>query len=717
VIWDAKYRNVGCEVFGRKITINEYKVGEGCRKWIVQFEYVNWCTNTNAGTRKTIYKYEDKIAPTIVASMNDTIEVGADCSALFKAMPMAIDSGGCETGLTWVIRVYGIGYDQSKLPVGSNPSAEFVNIPAGTYDVLYKVTDGCGNVTEKIAKLVVIGKDPTPYCIDLSSAVMKNGTVELWAKDFDKGSFVNCTNGAIYFTFDNQHPVLSKLDVEHFFKGQGQNATAEEYAMGIAQKWLPEIKVTTLPNGETKREVTGGSSGRLFGCKVGDGSTFPVSDIKMTVWDRNLLSDFCVVRLTLVDNQKACGDGSLVVVAGKIETETNARVPNVEVALDAALPEYPRVELTNANGEFSFKNVPVGANYEVKPGLNLNHKNGVNTLDLVHIQRHILALKKLDSPYKMIAADADNDQAVRVGDLVELRKLILGINEKLAYNQSWRFVEAAQTMGERPWPFNETMTHASLIENKTNDNFIAVKIGDVDASAKMNLTDQNVAPRSVGITLSATERNVNAGDIITIDLTAAQFKDVYGFQLSARLSGLKLINIEGRGIEIARDNYAIHHGDIFTMSWSTAKAHSVLDGSTVMTMQFEASKAGKLSDMVKLNSEITNAEAYVGESMEVSSIQLDIRNFNDGKYALNQNEPNPWRGETVISYELPNAAQAKFTVMDITGKIVTIKTVDGQAGSNKIGFTKAELGGASGVLIYRIESDKFSAQRKMIVIE
>ena len=279
--------------------------------------------------------------------------------------------------------------------MGSNPSAEFVNIPAGTYNVLYKVTDGCGNVTEKIAKLVVIGKDPTPYCIDLSSAVMKNGTVELWAKDFDKGSFVNCTNGAIYFTFDNQHPVLSKLDVEHFFKGQGQNATAEEYALGIAQKWLPEIKVTSLPNGETKREVTGGSSGRLFGCKVGDGSTFPVSDIKMTVWDRNLLSDFCVVRLTLVDNQKACGDGSLVVVAGKIETETNARVPNVEVALDAALPEYPRVELTNENGEFSFKNVPVGANYEVKPTLNVNHKNGVNTLDLVHIQRHILALKKL----------------------------------------------------------------------------------------------------------------------------------------------------------------------------------------------------------------------------------------------------------------------------------------------------------------------------------
>lgn len=73
--------------------------------------------------------------------------------------------------------------------------------------------------------------------------------------------------------------------------------------------------------------------------------------------------------------------------------------------------------------------------------------------------------------------------------------------------------------------------------------------------------------------------------------------------------------------------------------------------------------------------------------------------------------------ETVVSYELPNPAQAKFTVMDITGKVIAIKTVDGQAGTNKIGFTKAELGGASGVLIYRIESDKFSAQRKMIVIE
>jgi hypothetical protein len=38
--------------------------------------------------------------------------------------------------------------------------------------------------------------------------------------------------------------------------------------------------------------------------------------------------------------------------------------------------------------------------------------NGVSTYDLVLISLHILQVDQLDSPYKVIAADANNSQSV-----------------------------------------------------------------------------------------------------------------------------------------------------------------------------------------------------------------------------------------------------------------------------------------------------------------
>ena len=71
----------------------------------------------------------------------------------------------------------------------------------------------------------------------------------------------------------------------------------------------------------------------------------------------------------------------------------------------------------------------------------IHHRNGVSTLDLVRIQKHLLGIEALSSPYDLIAADANNSESVSAIDLVELRKLILGIYTELPANQSWRFVD------------------------------------------------------------------------------------------------------------------------------------------------------------------------------------------------------------------------------------------------------------------------------------
>lgn len=66
--------------------------------------------------------------------------------------------------------------------------------------------------------------------------------------------------------------------------------------------------------------------------------------------------------------------------------------------------------------------------------------NGVTTLDLSLISRHILGIQQFTNPYKLIAADANFSGSVTTFDVVELRKLILGIYEELPDNTSWRYV-------------------------------------------------------------------------------------------------------------------------------------------------------------------------------------------------------------------------------------------------------------------------------------
>ncbi|MBK9686802.1 MAG: hypothetical protein IPO65_03215 [Saprospiraceae bacterium] len=112
-----------------------------------------------------------------------------------------------------------------------------------THKVQWKVTDGCGNVTDCYSTFMVVDKKaPTPYCVSLSSAVMTNGQVELWAIDFNKGSFDNCTpQNALLYTFNGEFPVWSKSQRSTTSKEQA-SATVAEYNAGNAQRWVPKYR-------------------------------------------------------------------------------------------------------------------------------------------------------------------------------------------------------------------------------------------------------------------------------------------------------------------------------------------------------------------------------------------------------------------------------------------------------------------------------------------
>ncbi len=127
----------------------------------------------------------------------------------------------------------------------------------------------------------------------------------------------------------------------------------------------------------------------------------------------------------------------------------------------------------------------------VTPSKNINPQNGVTSYDLVQIQKHILGQQLLDSPYRIIAADASQDGKVTAYDIVLLRKLILGYINELPNGRSWRFIPEDYTFPNSANPFLPSFPERIEISNTTDPppnifHFIGLKIGDVDYSADPN---------------------------------------------------------------------------------------------------------------------------------------------------------------------------------------------------------------------------------------
>ena len=84
---------------------------------------------------------------------------------------------------------------------------------------------------------------------------------------------------------------------------------------------------------------------------------------------------------------------------------------------------------------------------------------------------------------------------------------------------------------------------------------------------------------------------------------------------------------------------------------------------------------------------------------------------------LYQNRPNPYQNETLISFELGQAAKVQLRIVDVTGKLLLVKDGNFGTGYHELKISKHELNIQSGILYYQLETDNFIATKKMVIIE
>jgi len=132
----------------------------------------------------------------------------------------------------------------------------------------------------------------------------------------------------------------------------------------------------------------------------------------------------CKEYVIVYDSIGFCSDVINVpkAIIGKIITEYGQPIQNVTVGLSSDDVGFFRG--TNEDGLYLFNDIPSNT-YIVDASKNNDTKNGITTQDILVLQRHLLAVKTITSPYQLIAADINNSNSITAYDMILLRQLIL----------------------------------------------------------------------------------------------------------------------------------------------------------------------------------------------------------------------------------------------------------------------------------------------------
>jgi len=372
-------------------------------------------------------------------------------------------------------------------------------------------------------------------------------------------------------------------------------------------------------------------------------------------------------------------------------------------------------EMTDVKGGFFFSDHALMSDYELTVSKSGDYLNGVSTLDALLIQRHILGLNRFEDPYQVIAADVNGDERISAIDLVVLRSLILGRTDALPGEQSWRFVDANQAFDNptNPWPLEESLYLERLEASRDHQDFIGVKLGDVNGNAIANsqLVSDN---RSVDqVTIALDDRKIAKGQIVQVNIPVDLKENVYGGQLSIRLDRGTWIKGESNLREMSSDQIYITDDGVMNVSWTSLLPTQ--PGAHLM-LTFEASSSGQLSDFIHMNTNRWASQLYYGEELTRADISLTYSIEVEPRFILYQNVPNPFEGSTKIGFEIEKGGQVDFSIFDMTGRQLYAVTGYYGSGRHDIIIDESVLD-QKGVLYYQLSFDNKVATRKMISIE
>ena len=646
---------------------------DACLKVLRHWTVIDWCyydpnhpDPDGIWTWTQVIKVLNNVAPTITSGCtHKQYDLWGECTEDVNLKATATDDCTDEDDLRWSYWVD--EYNNGDYDHHGKGNDVFVTLPPGTHKVKWTVWDQCNNSSECMTTFEVKdAKKPTPYCRNGIITVIMPSTemIEIWASDYDIGSFDNCTE---------RDDLIFRFLVNN--------------------QYVPNMK---------------------FDC-----SDIGIQTIKVYVFDEAGNFDFCESEIDIQDPNGVCPSNSNTTVGGQILTRMNIADQGANVSLSKLNNSSAKAATTNASGNYTFNNIVMGSSYHVRPERNDDPMNGISTKDLVLIQAHLLGKRPFNSPYEYIAADVNNNQGVAASDITELRRLILGKYVDFRNDQqSWRFVASHYQFSDwqSPFPFQEQISIYDLNKSSMENDFVSIKIGDLDATATTGLKGNGTRGNDGELVLSVDDYAFAANEEIRVPVTARGMDAILGLQftLNFNAQALELINVESGALTMTKESYHVNEGQM-TLSWFDIDQME-LEEDVIFTLVFNARATGSIAGSLEISSDLTLAEAF-SELDDSYNVRLNVNGSDDVTvFELDQNIPNPFSSTTIIGFNLPQDEDVSLTVFDLTGRVHKVVSGHFEKGRHQLELNGNELL-FEGVLYYQLTAGSYTATRKMLLLK
>ncbi|MGB3228085.1 MAG: T9SS type A sorting domain-containing protein [Saprospiraceae bacterium] len=502
---------------------------------------------------------------------------------------------------------------------GANASGVY---PLGTTKVIFTAKDSCGLIRDTTTIIVRDQESPRATCDIIFVDMQMNDSLQFTARSLLVSYSDNCTisnNLKIAFSSSN-------------FNDSVRIITCAD--------------LSSIPDTFDFSIFVKDSSGNIGSCIA-----------RVHVFDPNF---YCTTAIRIGD------------VNGLIRINDHTPMEGVEVALNG----WNKTILSDLNGEYLFNDIITNKLYSISPSYNKNWLEGITTLDIVKIQRHILGIESFTHPFEWVAADVDKNGRISAADITWLRRLIIGKVASVPGNESWRFIKKNFKFLKTEYPLESQIEeNVQLNGNWQNAkiDFDAIKVGDVSSINNIRSLEDRLRKAEIIIE----EKEFLKGEIFSVDLKLQKESDIQGMQLSFELdnSSVELFQIteylnNENGRPLVQDEYTNSEGIInISLLIDQASVHVEPQGK-LLKFLFRATKNNKVSAILKPSFAIRN-EIYLNLDVpltalftykQIETLIPELSNWNV--------DPNPFRERVYLNFVSNVDEEAYFTLFDLTGKVI-----------------------------------------------
>ncbi|MCZ2339506.1 MAG: T9SS type A sorting domain-containing protein [Chitinophagales bacterium] len=695
------WTSIGCSQVAASYRDEVYEVvPDACFKILRYWTVIDWCTHdlTDESTVRNhiqVIKVVDTEKPKINCQ-DLRFEITEGCSKLVTLI------GESEDGCTPADKMR---YSHSLNGEPFIQSGIFNrNLTPGEHKLTWIAEDRCGNIDTCSQKIIIVdGKKPSPYCITVLSTVLMPTSlkIDLWAKDFDHGATDNCSQ-QLRFTFGPNPPV--SFARKHYYKnvnGVSVEATEGEYLSGRAELWDPALH----------------SSSRMFNCEdVG------LNELDIYVWDDAGNSDFCSVKVIIQDNSGLCAFSRSVIAEGTVIAVNGMPMSNVDTYITNVLNNEAAGVTTDSAGFYLYNKMLNNVPYKVEPVKSDDYLNGLTTLDLVLIQRHILGVELISDPKLLLAADVNQDGKVSASDLSVIRKLILGISTTLPNNRSWIFVANDGMISDNPWDWLQNATFTALNNTTFTNDFTGIKLGDINMSAFLSGNGQFVTSRSQIIPLIINKREVKAGKEESLSVSIKDIDAITSLQLSIELKpGTHFVKMIPGLLDIKQEHYNLINRDgrqILNISWNQSERLDIPSNGILFDLVIQTDSDMKTDEILQMTNTIpAELSDQLLRTYPVKLRYKDIHHDANVGLIVYQNVPNPFIQSTTVRYHVKAAGKVDARVTDLDGRLIYSYEQEAKSGYNELVLNKNIFNHKSGMYLLTISTSLESKTIKMILTE